>query len=96
MYPKPDHQLLYTPMPGEMKMPYRLYLCLAHSIPSPPSVDATYAPTRSPNDMIHTISSRDPIGSSILTSLALHRCVGPLAPSLAQASPPRGPSLQSL
>jgi hypothetical protein len=37
--------------------------------------------------MIHFISSRDRIGSSILTSLALHRCVGPLAPSLAQASP---------
>jgi hypothetical protein len=42
---------------------------------------------QSPNDMIHFISSRDRIGSSILTSLALHRCVGPSAPSLAQASP---------
>jgi hypothetical protein len=39
------------------------------------------------NDMIHFISSCDHIGSSILTSLALHRCVGPSAPSLAQASP---------
>jgi hypothetical protein len=29
-------------------------------------------------------------------SLALHRCVDPSVPSLAQASPPRGPSLQSL
>jgi hypothetical protein len=37
--------------------------------------------------MIHFISSRDRIGSSILTSLSLHRCLGPLAPSLAQASP---------
>jgi hypothetical protein len=36
--------------------------------------------------MIHFISSRDHIGLSILTSLALHRYVGPLAPSLAQAS----------
>jgi hypothetical protein len=42
---------------------------------------------RSPNDMIHFISSRDCIGSSILTSLALHRCLGPSASSLAQASP---------
>jgi hypothetical protein len=33
------------------------------------------------NDMIHSISSCDRIGSSILTSLALHRCFGPSAPS---------------
>jgi hypothetical protein len=45
--------------------------------------------------MIHLISSCD-LGPTILTSLALHRCVGPSAPSLAQASPPHGPSLQSL
>ena len=31
------------------------------------------------NDMIHFISSCDRIGSSILTSLALHRCLGPSA-----------------
>jgi hypothetical protein len=31
--------------------------------------------------MIHFISTRDHIGSSILTSLALHRCFGPSAPS---------------
>ena len=30
--------------------------------------------------MIHFISSRDLLGSSILTSLAFHRCLGPLAP----------------
>ena len=35
IYPKPSHKLLYIPMTGEMKCP-RLYLCLAHSIPSPP------------------------------------------------------------
>ena len=34
IYPKPGHQLLYTPMIGEMKCP-RLYLCLAHSTSSP-------------------------------------------------------------
>jgi hypothetical protein len=39
------------------------------------------------NDMIHFISSHDHIGSSILTSRALHRCVGPSVPSLAQVSP---------
>jgi hypothetical protein len=32
----------------------------------------------------------------ILTSLALHHCLRSLAPSLARASPPCGPSLQSL
>jgi hypothetical protein len=31
--------------------------------------------------MIHFISSHDLIGTSILTSLALHRCLGPSAPS---------------
>ena len=46
--------------------------------------------------MIHFISSRDHIGSSILTSLAFHCCLRPSASSLAQASPPRSPSLQSL
>ena len=33
------------------------------------------------NDMIHFISSHDHIGSSILTSLALHSCIGPSVPS---------------
>jgi hypothetical protein len=33
------------------------------------------------NDMIHFISSHDHIDSSILTSLALHRCFGPSVPS---------------
>ena len=33
------------------------------------------------NDMIHFISSQDHIGSSILTSLALHRCFDPSASS---------------
>jgi hypothetical protein len=48
------------------------------------------------NDMIHFISSCDRIGSLILTSLAFHRCLRPSMPSLAQASSPCGPSLQSL
>jgi hypothetical protein len=34
------------------------------------------------NDMIHFISSRDYIGSSILTSLVFHCCLGPSTPSL--------------
>ena len=33
------------------------------------------------NDMIHFISSHDHIGSSILTSHAFHRCLGPSVPS---------------
>ena len=48
------------------------------------------------NDMIHFISSCDLVGSLILTSLAFHCCLCPSAPSLAQASPSCGPSLQSL
>ena len=71
--------------PVKWKCP-RLYLCLALSIPSPQCWCNTCT-NQSLNDMIHFISSRDRIGSSILTSLALHRCLGPSAPSLAQASP---------
>jgi hypothetical protein len=37
--------------------------------------------------MIHSISSHDYIGSSILTSLALHRCFGPLVPSYHSTCP---------
>ena len=48
------------------------------------------------NDMIHSISSHDLFGPSILTLPTLYHCLGPSAPSLVQASPPRGPSLQSL
>jgi hypothetical protein len=48
------------------------------------------------NDMIHFISLCDLVGPSILTSLTLYCCVSPLAPSIAQASPPHGPLLQSL
>jgi hypothetical protein len=73
------------PLTDGMKCP-RLYLCLAHSIPTPPmSMQHTHQQIN--NDMIHFVSSHDHIGSLILTSLALHRCVSPLAPSLAQASP---------
>jgi hypothetical protein len=79
IYPKPGHKLLYIPMTDEMKCP-RLYLCLAYSIPSPPILmQHMHQPIT--NDMIHFISSRDCIGSSILTSLALHRCFDPSAPS---------------
>jgi len=48
------------------------------------------------NDMIHSISSHDLFGPSILTLLALHLYLSLSVPSLAQASPPRGPSLQTL
>jgi hypothetical protein len=67
-------------------MPYRLYLCLAYFIPSP-SMLMQHMHQPITNDMIHFISSHDRIGSSILTSLALHHCLGPSASSLAQASP---------
>ena len=82
----------------------RLYLCLAHSIPLLSFIFFSFSfscrcntcTQQVTNDMIHFISSHDLIGTSILTSLALHRCLGPSAPSIAQASSPRGPSLQSL
>ena len=78
IYPKPGHQLLYTPMTGEMKCPTNIPLpCAVHSISF--DVDATHAPTLI--NMIHFISSHDHIGSSILTLLAFHHCLGPLAPS---------------
>ena len=90
IYPKPGHKLLYSPMTGEMKcpigytfalrIPFHLLQCWCNTCTNTIN-----------NDMIHFISSRDHIGSSILTLLALHRCH-----RLAQASPPRSPSLQSL
>jgi hypothetical protein len=79
--------------PVKWKCP-RLYLCLAHShlLRCWYNTCTNYIT----NDMIHFISSCDLISPSILTSLTLHRCIGPLAPSLVQASLPHGPSLQSL
>ena len=81
------------PLIVEIKCP-RLYLCLAHCIPSPPML-MQHRHQSITNDMIHFISSCNRIGSSILTSLALHRCLRSPAPSLAQASLPRGSLLQS-
>jgi hypothetical protein len=86
IYPKPGHALLYTTFDWwnrntlgytfALHIPFHLLRCWCNTCTN-----------QSPNDMIHFISSCDRIGSSILTSLALHRCVGPSAPSLAQASP---------
>ena len=67
------------PLTGEMKCP-RLYVCLVHSIPSSLMLMQPCTNQR-PDDMIHFISSCDHIGSSILTSLALHRCLGASVPS---------------
>jgi hypothetical protein len=68
-------------MTGKIKCPIGyIYLCLAHSILYPLMLmQHMYQPIT--NDMIHFISSRDHIGSSILTLLALHRCFGPSVPS---------------
>jgi hypothetical protein len=58
----------------------------AHSIPSPSMLmQYMHQPITRWYDPFHI--SRDFIGSLILTSLALHHCVGPSASSLAQASP---------
>jgi hypothetical protein len=58
----------------------QIYLYFAYSISSPPSLmQHMHQPIT--NDMIHFISSCVRIGSLILTSLALHHCFGPSAPS---------------
>ena len=94
IYPKPGHKLLYTPMTGEMKCP-RLYLCLAHSIPFPPtSMQHMHQHDQQWYDPLHIITwSYWFIDLDFTCSSPLHR---PSAPSLAQASPLCGPSLQSL
>ena len=58
----------------------QIYLCLAH----PFHLLQCWCNTCTnhiTNDMNHFISSRDRIGSLILTSLALHHCFSPSAPS---------------
>jgi hypothetical protein len=82
IYPKLGHQLLYTPMTGEMEMPYDYTFALRIPFQLLRRLCNTCT-DQLPKDMIHFISSRDRIGSSILTSLALHRYLGPSAPSLA-------------
>ena len=77
-------------------MPYRLYLFASCILFHLLQCWCNTCTNNITNDMIHFISSCDLIGSLILTSLALHCCLRPSAPNLAQASPPRGPSLQSL
>jgi hypothetical protein len=86
IYPKPGHKLLYTSMTGEMKcsIGYTFALRILFHLHQYRCNTCTNMIN---NDMIHFISSCDHIGSSILTSLALHRCLGPSVPSLAQASP---------
>jgi hypothetical protein len=80
IYPKPSHQLLYTPMTGEMKCPMVIPLpCAFHSISS--KCRCNTCTDMINNNMIHSISSHDCIGPSILTPLALHRCLSPSAPS---------------
>jgi hypothetical protein len=95
IYPKPSHQLLYSPMTGEMKCPIGYTFALRipfHLL----QCQCNTCTNKINNDMIHFISSCVLIGSSILTSLALHRCNGPSAPSLCSSIPPRGLALQSL
>jgi hypothetical protein len=87
IYPKPGHALLYSTFDRwngnalgytfALCIPFHLLRCWCNTCTN-----------QSPNDMIHFISSCDRIGSSILTLLALHRCISPSVPSLAQASPP--------
>ena len=99
------------PLTGEMKcptshtfalrIPFHLPKCWCHTSTKLPSslliiFMSQHLAWSSLNDMIHSISSHDLFVTSILTLLALHRCLGPSAPNLAQASPPRGPLLQSL
>jgi hypothetical protein len=80
IYPKHGHKLLYTPMTGEIKclIGYTFALCIPFHLLQCRCNTCTNMIN---NDMIHFISSCDHIGSSILTSLALHRCFGPSATS---------------
>ena len=112
IYPISGHALLYTTFDQWNEMPYKSYLCLAHSISSsqilmphkhqsPSSflviIMSRHLAWSSLSDMIHFISSSDLIGSSISTELALHRCLDPSAPSLCSSFPATcGLSLQSL
>ena len=99
------------PLTGEMKcptshtfalrIPFYLPKYWCHTSTKTPSslliiIMSQHLAWSSLKDMIRSISSHDLFGPSILILLALHRCLGPSAPSLAQVSPPRGPSLQSL
>ena len=80
IYTKPGHALLYTTfdwwneMPCKytfaLRIPFHLLWCRCNTCTNIIN-----------NDMIHFISSCDHIGSSILTLLAFHRCLGPSAPS---------------
>jgi hypothetical protein len=80
IYPKLGHKLLYTPMTREMKcpigytsvlrIPFHLLQCWCNTCTN-----------HITNDMIHFISSRDLVGSSISTLLAFHSCFGPSVPS---------------
>ena len=87
IYPKLGHQLHYTPM--------TLYLCLAHFILSPPmSMQHMHQHNQQWYDPLHIIMW--PYWFIDLDLTALHRCIGPSAPSLCSSIPPCGPMLQSL
>ena len=76
------------PMTGEMKIP-RLYLCLTYSIPTPPLLmQHMHQPITKWYDPLHIITWPYWFIDLDLT------CFSPLPSS--QASPPHGPSLQSL
>jgi hypothetical protein len=78
IYPKYGHKLLYTPMTDEIKRPIGYTFALRISFHFL-QCRCNTCTNMINNDMIHFISSRDHIGSSILTSLALYRCFGPSA-----------------
>jgi len=85
------------PETGEMKCPRLLRISISSPFLFPSSnFQCNQCTNTIMNDMIHSILSHNLFGPSILTLLALHRLLSPSVPSLAQASPPCGPSLQSL
>ena len=96
IYPKPSHQLLYTFMTGEMKYP-RLYLYLAHSIPSPPllmqhmhqSITKWYDPLLHHvtvlvhRSWLHLLFTVASVHRrQVITQLSLHTCNRSVEPSL--------------
>jgi hypothetical protein len=82
IYPKPGYALLYTAFGRWNEMPYRLYICLAHSIQFHLLQCWCNTCTNLDQQMIWSISYHHVILLVILTSLAFHRCFGPSAPSL--------------
>jgi len=78
IYSKSGQALLYSTYTGENEVPYRLYLCLAHFIPSP-SMLMQHMHQSITNDMIYfiyhvTILVHRSCPHLLFTVASVHRC----------------------